>query len=589
MSHESREWYILLALSSLGAVASLYIGAVGIGLLAIAVYLMAKFVIDLIKGKFSVDLLMGAAALITWYLGAYFEGFLIISLYSLSEIIEFVAEKRALRALTSLSDLIPDEVVVIRDELRSIRPEEVKIGDVLLVRRGEAVVVDGVLIDDVGAFDTSIMTGEQEPVTLVKGQKVLSGYINVGDPVKVKAVSSFRESSLRLLVTEAEEALKRKSRLLKFLERITPPYTVFLLGSYAVASLIIGPYHALPLILAGCPSAFILTSATMTAVSIARLARRGIVVRGGIALERASKVKAIILDKTGTVTTGKLKVSYVKTFNGFKADELLKLAGGAGKGSIHPVSVALSALSDLMPESVKEVVGMGVEAVVNGRLVKIGKEEFVGFKGFDCGDLIPVHVSVDGKPAGTVCLKEEVGDDVTRLINELKKFGHKVILASGDREEKVSAIAKELGISEYYSGIKPQDKAELVRRVRKAYGEVAVIGDGINDTVALAEADLGVAVGRLSLTAGFADAVLLPGLRAFLELLNEAVKYRRAIMTGFITAALIKVTAIYLGMIGVLPMAAVVALGDDGSTLISLAVAGAIISFAPTNPQSTNL
>lgn len=576
MGHTLKTWYALLALSSLGAVISPYTDVAGAGLLVIAAYLLARFALGLIRRSFGVDLLTGAAALVTWYLGAYFEGFLIIAMYSLSEVIEAVAEKRALRTLSSLRELIPDAVTVVSGGLKHVAPEEVGVGDVLLVRRGEAVVVDGVLVDDVGVFDTSVMTGEQGPVRLVRGQRVISGYVNLGDPVRVRAVAGFRDSALKLLVAEAVRAMERKSRVQRFLERIAPPYTAALLGGYGIVSLLIGPYHALPIILAGCPSAFIVVSATLTAMSIARLARRGVVVRGGAVLERASKIDVVVLDKTGTVTTGRLEIAYVKPFNGFMESDILRLAGGAAKGSMHPVSAALSAHSDLVPVSVREVVGMGVEAVVDGRLVRIGKREFVGFEGADCGNLTPVYVSVDGELAGTICLREEVGEGAKGLVRELRGMGIRVILASGDRAEKVSTIANELRITEHYPSMTPYEKAELVRSLRRVYRAVAVVGDGINDAVALAEADLGAAVGKLSLTASVADAVLLPGPHAFTDLLREAHRYRRALVAGFATAAVIKAVALFLGFVGAIPMAAVVALGDDGSTLISLAVAGAL-------------
>ncbi len=578
MGHAMRMWYALLALSSLGAAISLYTDSLGIGLIAIAAYLLARFAIGLIKRSFGVDLLMGAAALVTWYLGAYFEGYLIITLYSLSEIIENLAERRALRTLSSLRDLIPNSVTVVDNgAIRSVKPEEVKVGDVVLVRRGEAVVVDGILLDDAGVFDTSLMTGEQEPVRVAKGQRVLSGYVNLGNPVRVRAITSFGDSALRILVAEALRALERKSRVQKFLERIAPPYTAALLGGYAVAAVFLGPYRALPIILAGCPSAFIITSATLTAISIARLARRGVVVRGGVILEKASKLGVIVLDKTGTVTTGKLKIAQVKPLSNFSDNEVLRLAGAAAKGSIHPVSAALAPHSDLIPESVREVVGMGVEAVVGGRLVRVGNKRFAGFDGVSCGDLTPVYVSVDGKPAGIICLREEVSEGVKDLINQLRDMGADVVIASGDKKEKVSTIAKELGVKEYYPGMSPQEKAGLVKRLRQGRGPVAVIGDGVNDAVALAVADLGVAVGRLSLTASVADAVLVSGPNSFLDLVKEASAYRRALIAGFTIAAIIKAVALALGFMGVIPMAAVVALGDDGSTLFSLALASAIM------------
>lgn len=557
-------------------------------LLFLSLLILVRFAWKLMRGKFTVDFLMSVVGIITWYLGAYLEGFVILALYALSELAEIHAERFAEREITSLQKLIPSKALVKSESGLTLKPSEsIRPGDVLLVRKGEAVVADGVVIKGETAFDTSAMTGEAEPVRAGPGTPVLSGYINLGNPVEVRVLKPFTESSFQILVREAERALGRKTRLERLLERVSLPYTLGLLGIYLVTSLIVGPYRGLAVLLAGCPSALIVTSGATTALTIGKLAKSGIVVRGGVVLEAATKVRTVIIDKTGTLTTGELRVTKVIPLSRYDEETILSLAGAAGKGSLHPVSRALAKHSGLIPEEVEETVGEGVKARVNGTEVIVGSEGFISkvlgheleMPSSMCGEgSKPAYVAVEGDLAGVVCLEEEMSAEVRNVVQELKEGGLDIVLASGDEVGRVSVIAKELGVSKFFANLSPEEKVGLVRKIRLSDGPVAMVGDGINDAAALAEADLGIAIGPLSAVADVADAVIPDGVSKLPTIFSGARKYRAALMAGFALAATIKAIAIAAGLAGALPLWTVVGLGDDGSTILSVIVGYIIVS-----------
>ncbi|WP_228546770.1 heavy metal translocating P-type ATPase [Hyperthermus butylicus] len=379
--------------------------------------------------------------------------------------------------------------------------------------------VDGVIVDGGSVFDTSYVTGEPEPVPLGKGDYVVSGYINKARLVRIRALKRPSESLLQLLIVEAEKALERKASLQRFIERFSQPYTLLVLGIFGLALLALSPYRALAILLAGCPSAFIISSSTATALSIALLARKSTVVRGGRALEELSRVKVMVFDKTGTITLGEMRITRVESFNGFSRDEVLLYAGGAAKASDHPVARVL-AKHRLTPLSAEEYPGKGVKAVVDGAHVYLGSRKFLEEQGVDvsaldqsvCGDgEREVYVAVDGALAGIVCMEEEVSEKVRRVLDAIRRDGLKVVIASGDRVDRVKRIAEYLGVNEYFGELSPGDKRRLVIDLRDRYGKVAFVGDGINDVEALAEADVGIAVGSLCIVSNIGDVVLPRG------------------------------------------------------------------------------
>ncbi len=557
-------------------------------LLAISLAILSRMIVMLVlRRRLTVDLLMGVAGLATWHLHAILEGFLIYALYSASELIEHLAERYAKRKLVGLRELLPSEVSVDVDgSIDRKKLSEVEVGDILLIKPGEVVPVDGVIVEGESVFDTSYITGEPEPILLGKGSYVTSGYINKAKLVRVRALRKPSESLLQLLVVEAEKALERKASLQKFIERFSQPYTLLVLGVFGIAGLVLSPYRALAILLAGCPSAFIISSSTATALSIALLARRSTVVRGGRVLEDLSKVKVMVFDKTGTITLGDMKVTKVYTYGGRSIEEVLGLAGGAAKASSHPVARTLSKYSKLTPIKAEEYPGKGVKALINGFEVLIGSSTFLeeqgvalNLNGRVCSNgEREVYVAVDGIHVGVICLEEEVSNRVKNVFEEIRSIGLNIAIASGDRIDRVKKIAEYLGVNEYYGELNPEDKRRLVIKLRKEYGKVAFVGDGINDVEALAEADVGIAIGSLRVVSNIGDVVLVKGIETIPLLIRQAKRYIKSMYTSMLVALTVKLSAMILGIMGMIPLWLIVGIGDDGATLVGLSLIALFLS-----------
>ncbi len=557
-------------------------------LLAISLAILSRMIVMLVlRRRLTVDLLMGVAGLATWHLHAILEGFLIYALYSASELIEHLAERYAKRKLVGLRELLPSEVSVDVDgSIDRKKLSEVEVGDILLIKPGEVVPVDGVIVEGESVFDTSYITGESEPILLGKGSYVTSGYINKAKLVRVRALRKPSESLLQLLVVEAEKALERKASLQKFIERFSQPYTLLVLGVFGIAGLVLSPYRALAILLAGCPSAFIISSSTATALSIALLARRSTVVRGGRVLEDLSKVKVMVFDKTGTITLGDMKVTKVYTYGGRSIEEVLGLAGGAAKASSHPVARTLSKYSKLTPIKAEEYPGKGVKALINGFEVLIGSSTFLeeqgvalNLNGRVCSNgEREVYVAVDGIHVGVICLEEEVSNRVKNVFEEIRSIGLNIAIASGDRIDRVKKIAEYLGVNEYYGELNPEDKRRLVIKLRKEYGKVAFVGDGINDVEALAEADVGIAIGSLRVVSNIGDVVLVKGIETIPLLIRQAKRYIKSMYTSMLVALTVKLSAMILGIMGMIPLWLIVGIGDDGATLVGLSLIALFLS-----------
>ena len=576
-------WAALLA-GSLAGLAVYLAGFEGVaravlGLASLGVAARFAYMI-LVERRFSVDLLMAVAGFTLLWTGLVKEGLVVMALYGAAELAEERAERLAVRRLEGLRRLIPRRATLDRQgRLVEVSVDEVKPGDTLLVKRGEAVAADMKLLTP-GVFDMSHVTGEPGPVEVAPGSVVPSGSVNLGDPVRGVVVRSPRESFLQRLVEEALEAAERKGRVQRLIERLAPPMTFAVLGAFAAASLALGPERGVAVLLAGCPSAFIVSSGYSTALTIASLATRGVVAKGGRTLEAAGRVRVAILDKTGTVTEATMRPALVLPPPGVGEGRFLSLIASLARASLHPVSRSLAAAAQggLPVEEVREVPGAGVEGVVAGVRVAIGSRSFVG-AGSAAGcpqGMRPLYARVDGG-VGVVCLEEGVDPAAARAVRELREMGLRVVLASGDSRERVEAAARELGVDEFYSDMKPHDKARLVEEYRRRYGPVLFAGDGINDVEAIAKADVGVAVGSLEAVASAADAAIPRGAAGVPRLVRAGRAYTAALAASFAVAAAIKVVAAVGGLSGALSPILVALIGDDGSTLAGIASATAIL------------
>ena len=541
------------------------------------------------RSKFTVDLLMFIAGFALAFNGMPAEGFILYFLYSIAEMMEFYIERLARRRLEILASLIPLRVLVQRGSTTvEVDVSEVKPGDVVLVRRGESVPANGILLDR-GTFDTSALTGEPIPVELEEGSMVESGYINTSpSPVRVKATRKPEESTIQVILKTALEYAEAKGRLARLLEKATPPYTFLVVIAGILGYITLGVNALVSILVAGCPSAFIVSNAASTMLSAAQLARSGIVVKGGLPLERGSRASHVVLDKTGTLTIARPKLAKVVPPRGLDASRVLEVAASAASVSIHPLSKAIiveakaRGINPPLPREVEDIPGKGLRVEIDGYQVAIGSRSFIEESTGTsieppCPEMATVYLSVNGEP-GALCFADQLDPSSKKTLKLLKAMGIKVVLASGDQPHRVEAVAKELGIDEYYASMKPGEKLSLINKLRdRSKRPVIMVGDGINDVEALAAADVGVAVGSIEQVINVADVVLKEGIKGLPVFVSLSRAFLNGILAGFALAMIIKVIVALAGSAGAIPLWLVVLLGDDGSTVTASLASGAII------------
>lgn len=587
-SLESRGfWLAFMTASIVGALFEKSTGMASPLLLAQSSLLALKALLELRERKLGVDALMSIVGYATFLLGARVEGFLIYALYGIAETLERAAEAWAKRSLKELLEVIPQSILALRGgEWREVDVGELRIGDLIRVRPGERVPADSRVEEGRGLFNLSIITGEPEPISLEAGETVPSGALVLASPVTLRVEKDPRDSTAQLIIRQVREALEKKGRVESFLQRVSAPYTIVVLAAFAASALLLDPYRSLSIILAGCPSAFVITSSVSTILGVARMARRGVVVKGGPPLDASSRVDVVLLDKTGTITLGEPRVTATIRLNG-RADggKALAIAAALASHSLHPLSRAIyryagdGATRDAIPElvDVEEIPGKGLRArLKTGERVLLGSRQFLEEAGVSVDEerlgSASVLLAVGGRPVVGFVVEDVPRPDAVEAVKRLRERGVRVAIVSGDRPERVERIARGLGIDEYYAGVRPGEKLELVRRLQEGGSTVCMVGDGINDAPALAQADLGVAMGRYALVAEVADAVIVSGeLSRLADLLETGRLRERSLRLGIGGAAVLKLGVMALGLAGFLPLWLIAALGDDGSTLLGLA------------------
>jgi heavy metal translocating P-type ATPase len=448
--------------------------------------------------------------------------------------LESAASGRARRELTALLERAPT-VAYVRDggALREVPIDEVAAGDVVVVRTGEVVPVDGTVTSAEAVVDTSTLTGEPLPVTLSTGMDVLSGSGNAGAPFDVRADRPARESAYAALVRLVEHAQSQRAPFVRMADRYAGfflPATLLVAG--AAWALSGDPVRALAVVVVATPCPLILAAPIALVSGLSRAARAGVIVKGAGAIEALGQARTVLFDKTGTLTVGAPDVRDIVTVDGMPAAEVLRLAASVDRMSAHVLGVALvraaqdAELALELPAAVREDPGQGIEGTVDGRRVAVGSRAFLRAAGYPSEEVAGpalmvghgsgearVLVGVDGHLAGVIVMADELRTDARRIVERLRDEGVRhVAMVSGDRRSVAERIGRELGVDRVYAEQSPEDKLEVVRRLRadRALSPVVMVGDGVNDAPALALADVGVAMGAAGATVSSetADAVI---------------------------------------------------------------------------------
>ncbi|MEO7126013.1 MAG: cation-translocating P-type ATPase [Nakamurella sp.] len=465
-----------------------------------------------------IDLLVSVAAVGAVIIGEYWEAAAVTFLFAIGHALETATLNRTRSALVALVAVAPDVAIVMRDGSQfEIGASEVLTGETVLVKNGAKVPVDGVVIDGAGALDEASITGESIPVEKSRGDKVFAGTISRGGFLQVRAVGIGADTTLARIIHRVEEAQEAKAHTAQFMDRFSAWYTPAIMLLALTAGLISGDVVlALTLLVIGCPGALVISIPVSIVAGIGRAAKDGILIKGGEFLETSAKITLVAVDKTGTLTYGRPRLTdVVVTASGWDRARVLSWAARAEAGSEHPLArpiVAAAAAEGLaitgLPEHTEPVPGQGIVATVRGRQVLVGNAKLLTRYGLTddaataaatrlaAAGRTPMIVAVDGYAVGVVAVADEVRPDAVEMVKRLHSAGvRRVVMLTGDVSPVAQAVAEATGIDEVHAGLLPQDKLEVIAEFQRRGYIVAMVGDGVNDAPALATADIGVAMG----------------------------------------------------------------------------------------------
>ncbi len=532
---------------------------------------------NILRGQvFDEKFLMALATAGAFAIGEYLEAVAVMLFYQIGELFQSIAVGKSRRSIAALMDIRPDRAVVLRDgEEVDVFPEEVAVGEVILVRPGEKIPLDGIVLEGVSALDTAALTGESLPRDCTVGDEALSGSVNLSGVLKIKVEKSYDQSTVSKILELVENSAIKKARAERFITRFAKYYTpCVVLGAVLLA--VVPPlfgghwsewiHRALIFLVVSCPCALVISVPLSFFGGIGGASRKGILIKGGTDLEALSKVKTVIFDKTGTLTTGSFSVLGIHPI-GISKEELLEYAALAECHSNHPIAESICRayrkeldLSRITDQ--KELPGKGVQSVIDGQSVLAGNEKLMRFfeiaYSFDEQNGTVVHIAIDGIYAGYIVILDEIKEGASEAIAGLKKAGvANVVMLSGDLRRVASAVGEKLGLDRIEAELLPQQKVEKVEALlaeKPAGSTLAFVGDGINDAPVLTRADVGIAMGALGSDAAIeaADIVLMDDqLQKLPEAIRIARKTMRIVNQNIVFSLAVKGLVMLLGALGI--------------------------------------
>ena len=559
--------------------------------------ILRKAARNIVNGHvFDENFLMTVATLGAFGIGEIEEAVAVMLFYQVGEFFQSYAVDKSRKSITALMDIRPDYANVYRNkEILKVDPDEVNVGEIILIKPGEKVPLDGNVVEGEGMLNTLALTGEAMPRHVKKDDSVFSGCISMDATLKLKVEKEFSESTVSKILELVENASSRKSKSENFISKFAKFYTPIVVG-IAVLLALLPPmflgwdtfstwlYRALSFLVVSCPCALVISIPLSFFGGIGAAAKRGILVKGSNYLEALSKTELVICDKTGTLTEGVFKVQEIDGV-GYSDQDVLKYAAYAEYYSLHPISLSLKEaygkeIDDKLITKNKELSGKGVYSVVDGKKILVGNDKLMEeyhisyTKNHKVGTII--YVAIDSQFAGSIVISDKIKEDAYLAMEQFRKNQvQKVVMLTGDKENISKSVAKKLGIDEYHAELLPQEKVKLVEKYmseKSADGKLVFVGDGINDAPVLAYADIGISMGGLGSDAAIeaSDVVIMTDQPS---LISEAIQISRQTMRivkeNIVFAITVKIVVLLLSAFGLATMWAAV-FADVGVSVIAI-------------------
>ena len=529
--------------------------------------------------------------------GEYSEAIAVMWLYEVGEMFQDYATEKSRKSISSLMDLKPDYANIVKDgKLQKVKPEEVKISDIIVVKPGEKIPLDGIVVEGSSQIDTSSLTGESAPISVKEHSPVLSGTINKTSPLSIKVTKEFKESTVSKILELIENASSKKTKSENFITKFAKVYTPVVVGLALLLAFVppmfLGAdklleyiYRACSFLVISCPCALVISVPLGFFSGIGSASKQGVLIKGSSYLEALSKVDTIFFDKTGTLTKGNFEVTKLVP-NDISEDELLENAALCEVYSDHPIAMSIKRayakeLDNSKVSEVNEISGRGVSCTVNGKHIYAGNEELMKDLNIsytaadDIGTL--VYVAIDNNFAGYIVIADEIKENTKNAIKKLKNSCNvsKISMLTGDNEKIAKSVATTLEVDEYTAKMLPTDKVEKIENALKnktPNNLIAFVGDGINDAPSLMRADIGIAMGKNGLDAAIeaADIVIMDDdISKIITAIKISKKTIRIVKENIVIALLVKLIVLILGSLGLASMWAAV-FADVGVSVLAI-------------------
>ena len=568
-----------------------------IAYIIVGLEIIKKAVRNIRRGKiFDENFLMTVATIGAFLIGEFPEAVAVMLFYQIGELFQSYAVDKSRKSIASLMDIRPDFANVERNgKITKVSPEEVKIGETIIIKPGEKIPLDGYIIEGKSSIDTKALTGETIPLDVEKGKEVLSGSINLNGVLKVEVKKEFGESTVSKILNLVENASSKKSKSENFITKFATYYTPIVV-IIAVFLAVLPPllledanfsewvYRALSFLVVSCPCALVISIPLSFFGGIGAASKMGILIKGSNYLEQLSNLETVVFDKTGTLTKGTFEVQKIEAI-GISKEELLKITAYAESFSNHPISLSVKRaygkeIDEKQIEKTQELSGLGIEAIIDNKCVLVGNEKLMKEKNIkysksnDIGTIL--YVAVNGEFKGYILIADEIKKEAKKTIEDLKKNNIKqTVMLTGDRSSVGQDVARKLGLDEVYTELLPTEKVEKVEKLLKQKskkGKLVFVGDEINDAPVLAISDIGIAMGGLGADSSIeaADIVLMTDeLSKIVDAIKLSKRTMKIVKQNIIFAIFIKILVLILSAFGISTMWEAV-FADVGVSIIAI-------------------